>query len=245
MRRARKWLMVGRLVAMMVLSPAALASEVAADAPANEAPTSVTYTPMVVEPFAPAPRPASEWTTIEKLPALRPTSPTEPADVLVYGDNDERPFASAKHRFMGNSGISSVVGLIGATYTYSPVELFQVELGTGFGFSGFQFSLMPKLSLGDDHHRAVFGVGPSVGITRDSNPAYTYVAYWLNAEVGYEYRSAGGFSFLIAGGFFHGIGGQYRDECVIDCEGDTHGWPEPTTSLPFLPQGRVAFGRWF
>jgi hypothetical protein len=262
MRRSWQWLLVGRLVVMIAFSPMARASEAGPAGLADEAVSAVTYTPTVAGPSSspvPSPVPAgpartapapharreADWTAIEELPPLTAAAPAWPLGTARYGDDDERPFGSAKQRFMGNSGICSVVGLIGITYTYSPVQLFQIELGSGLGFSGFQFSLMPKLSLGDDHHRFVLGVGPSVGIARDSNPSYTYLAYWLNAEVGYEYRSAGGFSFLIAAGVFHGIGGEYRDECMFDCDGDTHGWPEPTTAMPFLPQGRIAFGRWF
>ena len=152
----------------------------------------------------------------------------------------------AKSRLMGNSGLFSAIGEIGGTYTYAPVPEFQMEFGSGIGFSGFQFSFMPKLSvgLGDRQNRFILGVGPSVGVYPDINPPHTYVSYWLNAEIGYEYRSAGGFSFLIAAGITHGIGGEYRDECVIDCNGDTKGHPSPAAEIT-LPQGRIAFGRWF
>ena len=151
----------------------------------------------------------------------------------------------AKSRLMGNSGLFSAIGEIGGTYTYAPVPEFQMEFGSGIGLSGFQFSFMPKLAVGDRKNRLVLGAGPSMGVDPDNNPSHTYVSYWLNAEAGYEYRSVGGFSFLIAAGITRGIAGEYRDQCVIDCEGDTRGHSGPVTKLPMLPQGRIAFGRWF
>jgi hypothetical protein len=146
---------------------------------------------------------------------------------------------------MGNSGLFSAIGEIGGTYTYAPVPEIQMELGAGIGLSGFQFSFMPKLSVGDRKYRFIVGAGPSMGVYPDNNPSHTYVSYWLNAEIGYEYRAVGGFSFMIAAGITRGIAGEYRDQCVIECDGDTKGHPRPITEMPLLPQGRIAFGRWF
>jgi hypothetical protein len=50
---------------------------------------------------------------------------------------------------------------------------------------------------------------------------------------------------MIAAGITRGIAGEYRNQCVIDCDGDTKGSSRPTTDIPLLPQGRIAFGRWF
>jgi hypothetical protein len=120
-----------------------------------------------------------------------------------------------------------------------------MEFGAGIGLSGLQFSFMPKLSVGDRENRFILGAGPSMGVDPDNNPSHTYVSYWLNAEIGYEYRSLSGFSFMIAVGITRGIAGEYRNQCVIDCDGDTKGSSRPTTDIPLLPQGRIAFGRWF
>jgi len=224
MHRSWKCTLVCRL-AMMAFSPAAQADDSVAFQQASQAQATVTYTPTVREAIVPQP------------PVLL-ASPSPSFQGF-------EPIGQANHRLMGNAGFCSAVGEMGATYTYSPVQSLQLELGAGLGFSGLQLSLMPKVSVGSDRHRLVVGVGPSVGIDPDNNPPHTYVAYWLNAEMGYEYRSVGGFSFLIAGGFFRGIGGEYRGQCLFDCEGDTKGWPEPVTKIPTLPQMRVAFGRWF
>jgi len=169
-----------------------------------------------------------------------------PAVSAAQEDSEEvSSYAVAKSRLMGNSGLFSAIGEIGGTYTYAPVPELQMEFGSGIGLRGFQFSFMPKSSVGDAKNRFLLGAGPSVGVYPDNNPPHTYVSYWLNAEVGYEYRSVGGFSFLIAAGITRGIAGEYRDQCLFDCEGDTRGHPSPVTGLPVLPQGRIAFGRWF
>ena len=169
------------------------------------------------------------------------------ANATATAQEDDDRFAdnfTAKSRLMGNLGIGSVVGFIGGTYTYAPVPPFQLELGSGIGWTGFQFSIMPKLSVGEKRHRFVLGVGPSLAVDPNNNPPHTYVALFLNAEVGYEYRSVGGFSFLIAAGIFRGLAGETRGQCLIDCDGDTKGWSVPVPKEVF-PQGRVAFGRWF
>jgi hypothetical protein len=152
---------------------------------------------------------------------------------------------ATKSRLMANYGLFSAIGEIGGTYTYAPVPELQMEFGAGIGLSGLQFSFMPKLSVGDRENRFILGAGPSMGVDPDNNPSHTYVSYWLNAEIGYEYRSLSGFSFMIAVGITRGIAGEYRNQCVIDCDGDTKGSSRPTTDIPLLPQGRIAFGRWF
>ncbi len=149
-----------------------------------------------------------------------------------------------KHRFAGDVGLASAIGVLGGTYTYSPVPAIQFELGAGVGFTGIQLSFMPKLLAGRNGYYLVFGVGPSVGINPSEQDQHTYTSYWLNAEMGYEYRSPGGFSFLLVGGVTYALGGELRSTCVIDCDGDPRGSSSPAAGLVF-PQGRLAFGHWF
>jgi hypothetical protein len=149
----------------------------------------------------------------------------------------------AKHRLAGDVGVFSAVGFLGATYTYSPVPAIQFELGTGLGLSGIQLSFMPKMLVGGSGHYLVVGVGPSVGINPSSQDQHTYVSYWLNGDVGYEYRGPGGFSFLIALGYTYAMAGEVRTTCLIDCEGDTRG--SSLRAHWASPQGRMAFGHWF
>jgi hypothetical protein len=129
---------------------------------------------------------------------------------------------------MGNLGLFSAIGEIGVTYTYSPIPLLQIELGSGIGFSGLQFSLMPKLSLGNERNRFLAGIGPSWAIGWYG--AVPPFSYWLNVDVGYEYRTSGGYSSLVAVGIFRGIAGYDHDLCVSVC---------------IFPQIRFAWGHWF
>ena len=166
------------------------------------------------------------------------------AETLAQENTAEPKVAGlAKHRVAADIGVFSAVGFLGATYTYSPVPAIQFELGTGLGLSGIQLSIMPKVLVGSKSHYLVVGAGPSEGITPSNQDQHTYVSYWLNGDVGYEYRSPGGFSFLFALGFTYALGGEVRSTCLFDCKGDTRGWSSPARGA--FPQGRIAFGRWF
>jgi hypothetical protein len=151
--------------------------------------------------------------------------------------------ARARHRLAGDVGALSAIGFGGGTYTYSPVPTIQFELGTGLGLSGLQISLMPKVLVGDKGHSFVIGVGPSTGIDPSSQDHHTYVSYWLNGDVGYEYRGPSGFSFLVALGVTAALAGEVRKTCLFDCDGYTRG--ESARAAGVYPQGRVGFGRWF
>ena len=145
---------------------------------------------------------------------------------------------------MGNLGLFSAVGEIGVTYTYAPIPAFQIELGSGIGFSGPQFSLMPKLSLGDGRNRFLAGIGPSVGLDWYGSLGSGPASYWLNVDVGYEYRTPGGYSFLVAVGIFRGIAGGYHDPCVNFSNDSCLGPFEQVKGVTF-PQMRFAWGHWF
>ena len=153
--------------------------------------------------------------------------------------------APQKNRLQADLGLGSAVGEIGASYTYAPLPELEIELGTGLGYTGFQFSIMPKLSLAlNRSNRLVFGAGPSASLDFATGPDHTYIGYWLHTEVGYEHRTASGFSVLVAAGITNGLGGEMRGHCVVDCGGDTQTWNEPIAGKMF-PQARMAFGRWF
>ena len=153
--------------------------------------------------------------------------------------------APQKSRLQANLGLGSAVGEIGASYTYAPLPEIQIELGTGLGYTGFQFSFMPKLSLAlNRSDRLVLGAGPSASLDFATGPDHTYLGYWLHTEVGYEHRTPSGFSVLVAAGITYGLGGERRGRCSADCGGDTRTWNEPIAGEMF-PQARIAFGRWF
>jgi hypothetical protein len=170
-----------------------------------------------------------------------------PAAALADDGESVPDRSGSKIRLMGNMGIASAVGELGTTLTFAPRPEVQIELGAGLGRSGFQLSLMPKATVGTHHHRLLVGVGPSAAIGANAKPERTCVSYWLNAEVGYELRSATGFSFLVAVGITKGIAGTMpgRGASGVYEPGDTTTTPEAVWRLPIIPQGRIAFGRWF
>jgi hypothetical protein len=152
---------------------------------------------------------------------------------------------AAKLRLMGNMGIASAIGEMGGTFTYAPAPELQIELGAGLGFSGFQLALLPKISAGSSHHRLTLGIGPSVGIGTNRSPSVTCVSYWLNAEAGYEYRSASGFAFLVALGIGKGLAGTMPGSPVTGLDTADAVTPLSASQRSAFPQGRIAFGRWF
>ncbi len=165
--------------------------------------------------------------------------------IVAAGELDGPTANAPKLRLMGNMGIASAVGEMGGTFTYAPRPEVQLELGVGLGLTGAQFSLMPKLTAGSGQHRFVLGVGPSLGVGNNPEPAVTCESLWLNAEVGYDYRSPSGLSFLVAVGITKGIAGRIPGDAVgRDEQGDPTA-PRAVSGLPVVPQGRIAFGHWF
>ena len=104
-------------------------------------------------------------------------------------------------------GAASAVGFVGVTLVHAFGDHAQLELGTGIGFTGYQFSVMPKVVLGYPRNHFVAGVGLSVAAP--TNPVNaTGHPVWLNVDaVGYELVSNYGFAFLIAAGVTKGLGG--------------------------------------
>ena len=102
-----------------------------------------------------------------------------------------------------NLGFASAVGEVGVAFEHDFAENFSLEAGGGFGWTGAQLSLMPKLAFGSAHDRFVTGAGLSVSVpgAKLSNGT-DEVVLWLNVDLaGYEYRSGSGFVFTIAAGF--------------------------------------------
>jgi hypothetical protein len=172
-------------------------------------------------------------------------APLVPATAVADDAGARSSGPASKIRLMGNMGVASAIGEMGGTLTYSPRPEFQVELGTGIGYSGLQLSLMPKLAIGGKNHRVSIGAGPSMGIGSNPKPSQTCISYWLNAEVGYEYRSASGLSFLVAVGIFRGLAGEIPGGTPGVTEAGEAVRPEPASDFSLFPQGRIAFGRWF
>ena len=131
-----------------------------------------------------------------------------------------------------DGGFASAVGVGGISFGYSPIEVFAVEAGFGFGGTGLQFSLMPRLQLGTAADRFLLGVGASIGVA----PWVTdpEVVPWINVEVGYEHRWDFGLCVSLAVGYTHSL-----TEFVTEDDGD-----EGTYAVG-LPQARIGIGYWF
>jgi hypothetical protein len=149
-----------------------------------------------------------------------------------------------KNLVQGSLGLGSPVGALGISYTYAPIRQIEIEIGGGLGFTGYQLSAMPKLSLGNSNDRFVVGLGPSVSIDTWQSEKQTHLGYWLNGEVGYEHRTWSGLSVLVAVGVTYGLAGAIPRRCGSDCVGGAQAWDEPIAGR-VLPQGRIALGRWF
>jgi hypothetical protein len=151
------------------------------------------------------------------------------------------PAVRAKNLLQGSLGVGSPVGALGISYTYLPIRQIEIEMGGGIGFTGYQVSAMPKLSLGD-HDRLVLGLGPSLSIDASDQSQQSYVGYWLNGEIGYRHSTAAGLSVLAAVGVGYGLGGSVHALCPGDC--DSRAASESAAGR-WVPEARVAVGRAF
>jgi hypothetical protein len=147
-----------------------------------------------------------------------------------------------KNLVQGSFGLGSPIGALGVSYTYVPIPLVEVEIGGGVGLSGYQGSIVPKLSVGSATDRLVLGVGPSISTDSQSDPKRTYVGYWLSGEIGYQHTTPAGVSVLIAAGIGYGLSGTTRLQCAANC--DDQGWDYDVAGR-VVPQARMAVGRWF
>jgi hypothetical protein len=155
-------------------------------------------------------------------------------------DSDYEEIILNQHHAVGfHLGLGSAVGFLGVTYSYSPITELQFEFGSGYGASGFQESIMPKLVLGNVRDRFVTGLGIAIAV-----PAWTMLAdglpIWLNIDaLGYEHRFDHGSSFTFGGGLAVGLGGGHVCSLSLDCE-----FLESVAGKAF-PQARIGFNSWF
>jgi len=195
------------------LLPAVALAQALAPAPVPAYPTQV----------APPPAPP-----VASYPAPPPSQP--PVDV-----------ATLANVVRGDFGLASAVGAIGVTYTRTFADLFGLEGGLGWGFSGVQLSLMPKLFLGSAHHRLVLGVGPSMGVpteSHDSSGDPTAPIGYVNVEFGYDLRTESGVAFEIALGATTVVSHTHWDTfCIDSC---VH-----VRSGDVFPTLRIGVGHWF
>jgi hypothetical protein len=117
-------------------------------------------------------------------------------------------------------GLGTPEGLSGFEVVHRFGESLELAAGMGAGLSAamakaypLQWSVMPRLRLGDDHTALTLGAGLSGGqYTTDICPACdgppttvpTYYTIWTNFEVGVEHWSRAGFAVRWYLGFAHG-----------------------------------------
>jgi hypothetical protein len=152
--------------------------------------------------------------------------------------------AAPRHGLFANVGAFSAIGYGGITYVHAPFRHLDVEAGAGLGVSGLQISLMPKFVLGDSH-RLLLSAGPSVGYFNPDR-----MSLWVNADVGYEFRSLAGFSVGLMVGWTQGLAGCMKQACRPG--GAAMGDENPRQSFSSEkavdnggPQGRLRVGYWF
>ncbi len=138
-------------------------------------------------------------------------------------------------------GIASAVGFAGVTLARQLGGHLRLEAGAGFGLSGLQLSVMPKVVLGEGRDHFVSGAGASVAFLVDSQ----YVSghpIWLNVDaVGYEHHFDNGIALSSSLGVTGGLGGGQiclpPDGCAPEFFRDvSHYWG---------PQARVQLAYWF
>src|SRR5438477_12548621 len=69
-----------------------------------------------------------------------------------------------RHRFGVDLGLASAVGLAGVGYQFAPSHWMRLEGSAGWGPTGAQLSIMPKLALGSGTCAFLAGFGPSLAV---------------------------------------------------------------------------------
>jgi hypothetical protein len=138
-------------------------------------------------------------------------------------------------------GVASAVGIAGVDYQFAPSPWLRLEGGAGWGPTGAQFSIMPKIALGSGRCAFIAGFGPSLAVGGQQaaaghgpNPG---TIPWLNLDVpGIECHSRSGVSFQATVGLTMPL---------VDFHWDLADVGETTHAGALLPQGRVGVGWWF
>jgi len=146
-----------------------------------------------------------------------------------------------QQRLGAELGVGSAVGTFGITYQVAPVPWLVVEGGLGYGITGTQLSVMPKVSFGGSTCRFVSGFGASVGVGgakaepgHGPNPG---AIPWLNFDaVGGECHASNGLSIQAALGLTMPLVSFAYD--VADLGDTVH-------AGDLLAQGRIGVGWWF
>jgi len=138
-------------------------------------------------------------------------------------------------------GIGSAIGFTGVTVMEAFGRSGRLEVGAGYGYSGYQLSFMAKIVQGESHDHFMAGVGVSVALPGDT-PLASGHPVWLNIDaIGYEHRFDTGIALSAALGMSGGLGGGAICFPPDGCE------PQFQNSVTeyLFPQGRVGVAYWF
>ena len=171
-----------------------------------------------------------------------------PVILLIAGGAEsaaapEIPPATAHHRFGFDLGWASAVGIAGIDYQFAPVRWLRFEGSAGWGVTGAQLSIMPKIALGSGTCAFIAGFGPSLAVggqeampgpAHDPHPA---VVPWLNLDLpGIECRGRSNVSLQATLGLTMTLVAFHWD--FADVGSTVH-------AGAIFPQGRVGVGWWF
>jgi hypothetical protein len=138
-------------------------------------------------------------------------------------------------------GLGSAVGLAGITLTRAFGPWMRLELGGGYGVTGYQLSVMPKLAIGDGRDHFVAGVGVALALPTDPRVAVGHPV-WLNIDAaGYEHRFDSGFALSATFGVAGGLGGG---QICLPRNGCEPQFLRPVSAY-WMPQGRIGAAYWF
>jgi len=137
-------------------------------------------------------------------------------------------------------GVASAIGLVGLSYQLAPWRFLRLEAAAGWGPTGVQLSVMPKLSLGAGRCSFLAGFGPSLAVWgRQAEAGHgpdPDVIPWLNLDLaGIECRTPDGISVQAAVGLTTPLVDYHWDFAEL---GDT------IRAWTLIPQGRVGVGWW-
>lgn len=146
----------------------------------------------------------------------------------------------SQHRLGADLGLASALGTAGVDYQFAPFHGLRFEGAAGWGPTGAQLSVMPKVALGGGN--CVFTAGFGASLALGGHPAEAGhgpnpgAIPWLNLDLpGIECRSPSGFSVQATLGLTMPLADFHYDFAEL---GDT------IKAGDLLPQGRVGIGWW-
>jgi hypothetical protein len=153
----------------------------------------------------------------------------------------DAPTPAGRHRVGADLGVASALGTVGVNYQFAPFHWVRLEGAVGWGPTGAQLSVMPKVALGRGSCVFTAGFGPSLAVGGQQaeaghgpNPG---TIPWLNLDVpGIECQFHTGFSFQATAGLTMPLAEFHYD--VAEVGGTIH-------VGQILPQGRAGIGFWF